>query len=384
MRKSLLALSLAVVLTPFAAYSNTTINGFASIKAGMTTGSDEQLYGYDDTLDFKNESLIALQVKSDLGDKLSVTAQLLGRGRDDFDVGFEWAFISYQLSDNMTINAGRLRTPFYKYSDFKDVGYAYDWLRVPQGVYGLGFDTIEGLTFYRTAQLGSVDTTLQLIFGSYDGDATVSGNTVSASIDTITGITWELAKDAFSARFAYLAGKTSIDTTPVPLAPGFTVGNLYQALTANGLTPLVTAIDIDDESSNFIGVGLTYDDSNWIAVAEYTRVEVENSFIATQKNWYVSLGKRFDSFTPYISYERENNDALVSIYQPYTAVLPPQLLVPVQGLVATQEREASTWNLGVRYDFHPSAAFKAQFSSEDNDTIGQRIGVLAFGIDLVF
>ena len=384
MRKSLLVLSLAVILAPAAVSADTSINGFASIKAGMTTGSDEQLYGYDDTIDFKNESLIALQIKSDLGEKLSVTAQLLGRGRDDFDVGFEWAFISYQLTDNMTINAGRLRTPFYKYSDFKDVGYAYDWLRVPQGVYGLGFDTIEGLTFYRSAQLGSVDSTLQLIFGSYDGDATLSGNSVNASIDTITGITWELAKDSLSARFAYLAGKTSIDTAPVTLAPGFTVGNLYQALNANGLTPVVEAVDIDDESSNFIGVGLTFDDSNWIAVAEFTRVEVENSFIATQKNWYASIGKRFNSFTPYISYERENNDAVVSIYQPYSNVLPPQLLVPLQGLVASQERDASTWNVGFRYDFHPSAAFKAQFSSEDLQTTDQRNGVLAFGVDLVF
>ena len=162
------------------------------------------------------------------------------------------------------------------------------------------------------------------------------------------------------------------------------MGDLYGALNANGLVPLVAGIDIDDESSNFIGVGLTFDDSNWIAVAEYTRVEVENSFISVQKNFYASLGKRFNSFTPYISYERENNDAIVSIYQPYAGVLPPQLLVPVQGLVGSQERDASTWNVGVRYDFHPSAAFKAQFSSEDNDTSGQRNGVLAVGVDLVF
>jgi len=155
-------------------------------------------------------------------------------------------------------------------------------------------------------------------------------------------------------------------------------------LTANSLAPVVAAVDIDDESSNFIGIGLTYDNSDWIAVAEYTRVEVEDSFIPIQKNWYASLGKRFDSFTPYISYERENNDAVVSIYQPYTSVLPAQLLVPLQGLVASQERDASTWNVGVRYDFHPSAAFKAQFSSEDNETTGQRNGVMAFGVDLVF
>ena len=129
-KKSLLALSLSALLAA-PAYADLTINGFASIKAGMTLDSDDTLYGYDDSLDFKNESLFAVQLMSDLGDKLSVTAQLMGRGADDFDVDFEWAFISYQLTDEVRINAGRLRTPFYKYSDYRDVGYAYDWLRVP-------------------------------------------------------------------------------------------------------------------------------------------------------------------------------------------------------------------------------------------------------------
>lgn len=384
MKKSILALSLAMALVPGVVFADTTINGFASIKAGITTGSDEQLYGYDDTIDFKNESLIALQIKSDLGDKLSVTAQLLGRGSDNFDVNFEWAFISYKLSDNMTINAGRLRTPFFKYSDFKDVGYAYDWLRVPQGIYSLGFDSIEGVTFYRTAELAGFDSTLQLVFGGYDGEAEIKGIKVDARINNITGVTWELAKNGFSGRLAYLVGKTSIDTNNITLAPNFTTGNLYQALNQNGLNALVKAIDIDDESSNFIGVGLTYDNSDWIAVAEYTRVKVDNSFIATQKNFYASLGKRFNSITPYISYERENNEAEVSIYQPYTAALPPQLLLPVQGLIASQEVDSNTWNIGVRYDFHPAAAFKAQFSSEKNEVDNQRNGLFAVGVDLVF
>ena len=116
-KKSVLALATAGLFT-FPAYADLTINGFASIKAGMTMGSDEQLYGYTDDIDFKNESLFAVQVMSDLGDKLSITAQLMGRGREDFNAEFEWAFLSYQLTDNMQINAGRLRTPFYKYSDF--------------------------------------------------------------------------------------------------------------------------------------------------------------------------------------------------------------------------------------------------------------------------
>lgn len=384
MKKTVLSLALLGCLTAPAVFANVAINGFASIKGGMTTGSDEFLYGYDDSFDLKNESLFALQVKSDLGEKLSVTGQLLGRGNKDFDVGFEWAFITYELSDNMRVNAGRLRTPFYKYSDFKDVAYAYDWLRVPQGVYGLGFDNIEGVSFYRTEQLGALESTLQAVAGSYDGKAIVSGLEVDAEIKNILGLTWELAKGNLSGRVAYLTGKVTIDAESASLGQNVTIGGLFNTLNGFGLNNLVSAIDIQEEKGTFLGLGLTYDNSDWVAVSEITRVKVDNSFIAEQNNYYVSLGKRFNSFTPYVSYEVEDNESRDDIFLPFQTVLPPQLFVPVQGLVRSQERSTKTWNLGARYDFHPSAAFKVQYSSEKNDTTGDRAGLIALGVDLVF
>lgn len=384
MKKTAVALACLVASVAAPVWADITINGFASIKGGMTTGSDESLYGYDKDIDFKNESLFALQVKSDLGDKLSITGQLLGRGSKDFDVGFEWAFLTYQLTDNMHINAGRLRSPFFKYSDFKDVGYAYDWLRVPQGVYGLGFDNIEGVSFYRTAQLGSVESTLQIVAGAYDGEATVSGVEVGAEIKNVLGITWELSQGNLSGRAAYLAGKVSVDAPVVNLSDSFTVGNLFMALQQLGRSDLVSAIDVQRDDGSFLGFGLTYDNGDWILVSEITKVKVKSSFIADQNNYYASVGKRFNSFTPYVSYEVEDNSSKDEIYLSSQTTLPAQLLLPLQGLVRSQERDAKTWNLGVRYDFHPAAAFKAQYSSEKNDTIGQRAGVVAVGVDLVF
>ena len=107
MNKPMVVISILSTLASGAAMADLQINGFASIKAGLTSGSDKTLYGYTDELDFKNESLFAIQIRSDLGEKLSVTAQVMGRGSNDFDAAFEWAFLSYQLTDNMSINAGR-------------------------------------------------------------------------------------------------------------------------------------------------------------------------------------------------------------------------------------------------------------------------------------
>jgi hypothetical protein len=373
--KSLIGLALMSLLaTP--AYADVKINGFASIKAGMTLSSDDTLYGYDEDIDFKNESLFAVQVMSDLGDKLSVTAQLMGRGREDFNAEFEWAFFSYDLTDNLKLSAGRLRTPFYKYSDFKDVGYAYDWIRVPESVYNLDFDNIEGVSLYHTVPLGSFDSTLQLIFGAFDGDAIVTGLPVQVKIDQITGITWELSQEFFSARVAYLAGKTTLTNTDIT--------GLTNTLKAFNLRALASAIDIDDEDSSFMGLALTFDRNDWVAVGEITRTEVKDSVIAIQNGYYVSLGHRFGELTPFVSYGKRDNDAKVEILSLLPAAAPPPLVGGVRATVNRFETKREAWNVGVRYNFHPSAAFKAQYTMSEDNVLGTDADLLTFGVDLVF
>ncbi|CAI3794210.1 hypothetical protein [Rheinheimera sp. MM224] len=376
LKRKLLAIAIAATLcgTSQAAVD---INGFASIKGGMALSSDDELYGYDDDFSFKNESLAALQVKSDLGDKLSVTAQLLGRGSDDWDVKFEWAFLSYDLTDTLRVNAGRLRTPFYKYSDFRDVGYAYDWSRVPQSVYGLGFDNIEGASLYHTTTLGNFDSSLQLIIGSYDGDAAIGDAAAEAQIDNVTGVAWELGQDGYSFRVAYLVGKTTFYVDQLDSPAG-----LYAQLTGFGLGALAKDLDIVDESSSFAGIGFNIDKNDWLVVSEITKATVDDSFISDQESYYISIGHRFDSITPYVSFEKEDNKAKTEIYAGVPTASP--IFAPVAGLVNSLETERDSINVGVRYDFHPSAAFKAQYTNADNKTADRKDSVLVVGVDLVF
>ena len=54
MNKITKALFVAGALFAANAQADVQFNGFASIVAGSTTSSDESLYGYDDSLDFKN------------------------------------------------------------------------------------------------------------------------------------------------------------------------------------------------------------------------------------------------------------------------------------------------------------------------------------------
>ncbi|WP_445426482.1 hypothetical protein [Alishewanella sp. HL-SH06] len=128
-------------------------------------------------------------------------------------------------------------------------------MRVPQGVYGLGFDNIEGVSFYRTAQIGGLDSTLQAVAGSYDGETTVSGFEVDAEIKNILGLTWELSNGNLSGRVAYLRGKVTIDAESASLSPTLTIGGLLNTLNGLGLNTLVSDIDIQDETGSFFRFG---------------------------------------------------------------------------------------------------------------------------------
>ena len=371
-------LSLGVLLacTASAAHADIRFNGFASIQGGTTLSSSDRLYGYDNEIDFKNESLFALQTQADLGDRLSVTAQLMGRGSNDFNAEFEWAYLTYELNNQTRINAGRLRTPFYRYSDFMDVGYAYDWARVPNSVYNLDFNNLEGVSLVRFGQLGTVDSSLQFIVGSYNGTTNITPAPADLSIERVAGLTWELTQGNLSARLAYLTGKLTMVDQDGQLT------GLLEMLSESGFADTASQISIDDARSTFMGLALGYDDGSMVFSGEVVRAHVSDSVIPTQNGFYLSAGYRVNSFTPFVSFERRDNDAKAEIYQALAEGNP--FRGAVAGLVEDFSIKRDTWNLGSRYDFHPSAALKVQFSSQKDKVADRRDQLLTVGIDLVF
>lgn len=373
LRTKLLTVTAALLLCE-ASYAGTDINGFASIRAGMAIGDNDQLYDYSDNLDFKNESLAALQIKSDLGNGLSVTTQVLGRGSEDWEAKFEWAFLSYDLTEKVRLNVGRLRTPFYKYSDYLDVAYAYDWSRVPKSTYGSAFNNVEGaaLLYYHT--IGEYDSTLQFTVGTISNSVGSGSDSIDGQVNNVTAASWELSQNTHSLRFAYLQGKATLQADAFD---GFT-----SLLTQLGLGNLADSIDVYDDSAWFLGLGFNYEKNNWVVVSEATKSEVEDSYTGKSLSYYLSLGYRFDKILPFVSLEKSEASAKPEIYADLDMSSP--VYASVVSLISSQELDINSINVGVRYDLHPSAAFKAQYTSADNKIDGRNDSIVVFGVDLVF
>ncbi|AIY66599.1 hypothetical protein OM33_15765 [Pseudoalteromonas piratica] len=393
-RYLLTSLLLSVAAMP--SFADVRINGFASIYGGQTLNSNDTLYSYTDEFDWQNDSLFAVQVSADVSEGLSATAQLIARGSEDFNAEFEWAYLTYEISDNAQLSAGKMRIPFYRYSDFLDVGYAYRWVRPPQSVYNLNFSTYEGLSYLYNSSFSDWDSSLQLIAGAVDTEFAAITDSDKGELKDTLGVNWTLTNGWFTGRVAYFVTETTIDASGSPELSGLLAG-----LQAYGLNEQYNNIAIDEDDSYFAAIGFGIDYNDFLVDAEYTQFEIDNSVLAKQTQYYVSVGYRMDSITLSATYEgnddKNSSDQfnqvprfvpgpggnLIPVVIPGTN--PPLYLQDATNLaLASQASKSNSYSFTVRYDFHPAAAFKLEYTHFEDDLIDNDADLITFGVDLVF
>ncbi|MGL1957118.1 MAG: porin [Colwellia sp.] len=339
-------------------------NGFASIVGGVTTSSDETLYGYDDAFDFSQGSLLALQASSDLSEGLGVTVQILAKGEDDWAPSFEWAYVSYDATDNLRLLAGRQRAPFYMYSDFLDVSYAYTWIAPPKGVYDLLIDTFDGIGAIYGGNIGEFDTTLQVLYGRNSDEKSVFGEDVNIDFKSMIGGSYTINRDWLTLRAGYFQADINI--------PHSDINTLAAGWQQVGFTGIANEVYIAEDDAIFIEAGFQIDYENFIMVGEYTSLTLDNTPLADQESYYIMGGWRVDNLLFHLTYgadEDTKSDITANVSWGLHSDI-DYLKAATQGLVNNQLVEQSYITLGLRWDFHDSAALKFEYTDYTDDLNG--------------
>ncbi len=375
---------LLIATSSYAADIN--FSGFANIAAGITTSSDETFDGYTSDIDFNEGSLFALQVSSDLGDGLGVTAQIIARGEDDFDPKFEWAYVSYEFNDNWKVLAGRQRAPFFMYSDFLDVSYAYNWITPPQGVYDLAFDSFDGLGVIYTSQLGEFDSTLHFSAGRNRDDFNLADpseaeNIVQPDFNKLVGVAWTLNRDWLTLRSAFF--QTDM-TLPVPALSGLVAG-----LDGFGFSQRSDNLEANEDKVTFAELGFQVDYNDFIVIGEFTTLDLSDTGFADSDAFYLSVAKRFDNITVHVTYGEKDSDIdnllsdlpstistpIVNTGDPtadfITAATTDATYAAIYngtaGYLASVEEEQSYITVGAKWDFHDAASLKFEVTKFEDD-----------------
>jgi len=141
----------------------------------------------------------------------------------------------------------------------------------------------------------------------------------------------------------------------------------------------------EDVQASFTGIGLAYDQDNWVGSLEYTKRKTK-SYISDTTGWYTTVGYRIDKFTPYLGFSKIKSDRRSTNPVTPTALKSAALItnsggssspyydgatkadggmlqeyVGINQVLGTQKQDEKTITLGVRWDATSSMAVKAQF-----------------------
>jgi hypothetical protein len=372
LRKSGLAAAVLLACSPAAFSDDLNINGFMNVTAGTLSTEDISLDGYDDGVSFDVGTVVGLQMSKQVNDTTSATVQLISRGSDNYSTEASWAYVTYAANENTDIRMGRLRTPFFYYSDFLEVGYAYNWVRPPSIVYRLdAFSSISGVDVTHRFAIGGMDGSIQAYTGRYNDDFTLSGDTYHIELRRAAGMVFSLNSGDFGARLSYHQADLTLDANAALAGPN---GRALDNLAAGGaLAGVGDEFTADEDKAKFYQASVSYDNGSTAVIAEWTALDQTTALLNDDSAYLISAAQRFGDATVHLTYTVAEDDLESGV---------------VGQVQKNAESKENSIILGMRYDYDSSTAFKVDIQQHDEELVNGAKGesglLYNVGMSLVF
>lgn len=348
------------------------LNGFGTL--GVVHSSEDQAdyvsnqftaRGTGHTTDWSAEvdSKLGLQLTANLTPRISSVVQVVTEQQYDgeFRPGFEWANVSFDVTPDLNLRAGRVVLPVFMNAEHRKVGYATAWVRPPLEVYrSIPVSNIDGIDVSYRLRIADATSTLRATYGQsntrfpYTDETTIRNTAKAESREGLTlNSTVERGNTTFFA--AYSRFRLTIEEFS-PLFDAFRMFGPEGDAIANHY-------DIDDKPVEVISLGARYDPGNWFVMGEWAQIE-SRSFLADSRGWYITGGYRHGDFTPYVTYARQHihSDTSAGLSLPASARLDAEL----NSLLHWQPQQKSV-SLGLRWDFSRNMAMKVQFDHMNHE-----------------
>jgi hypothetical protein len=329
-------------------------------EADYVTSTNAQAIGAgrSDEISYKVDSKLGAQFDWRASDKISLSAQFLSKQFEDktWTPRIESGFLKYEVTTELDIRAGRIRPPVFNLSDFLDVNYANPWVRPPVEHYSaVPFTYIDGADLLWRTQSGEVSWLVQPYIGQAEMD-NARGNTNDAEI---TGINVRAGRGDFTFRAGYALDFFKVTGTTIDPA----IDALQELCQVDPVAcDLVDEIDSNDSKATYLSFGGSWDNGNYFILGEWSKAELNVDFYPAMHSWYLSGGARIKSWTPYIIYAKTKDPSSI-----YTGSANPLTNSIINGMHNALMQGQHSISLGVRYDFMPNMALKAQWDHIKTD-----------------
>jgi hypothetical protein len=393
-RLATLAAIIAAHAAPVSAATDAiTFSGFGTLGAVLTHSDDLQFrrVGVEtpgtQSVDFAPDTVLGVQTNFRLGDSAEAVLQVLSREtpKNTYTPRASLAFLSYSLSPESTLRAGRLRLPTFMLSDSMLISYAHPWVRPPVEVYGLSpFSDLDGIDFFYRRRIKDVDVELHPYLGRSQLDIVQTGH---SSLSHLRGLNIGLSSGALTLHAGYARARLDMRW-----GDPFTSRLLDALQSAPGGEHIIAKMQGSDAATSFTSAGFQWDGERWLLIGEYAARRAA-AFANSAYGWHLTVGRHIGPFTPYLKLARTIQTSPI-ISDQLSAGQPA-----LQRFNASRNGAQRSFGAGLRWDLRHDAAFKMEFARThtDNDSWGaffpvhhltrvsdRTINTLSVSIDVVF
>ncbi|MFT2090259.1 hypothetical protein [Paraglaciecola sp. 2405UD69-4] len=271
------------------------ISGFTRIVAGYLDESDATYGNYSNSLSISEQSLFAIQGDVIITDTLSASGQLLAHSSEERDSGVEWLYLTYEPNYNWQFKLGKLRTPFFRYTDVIDVGFSYPWISPPQQVYsGFLFSNYEGASGTYKFNIAELNFDVEAYYGTYSGDFSRAGEEIAIDVDEIKGLIFTLNRGNLTARASVTQSSDFYADFP-----GF--NDFADILEAAGYPENAESLRFNGKATGY-QANINYDTLDYFIASEWVKIESDLLVVPQLESMYLTLGYNFDQFQLHLTF----------------------------------------------------------------------------------
>jgi len=313
--------------------------------------------------DLGPDAVLGVQANVALGSNASLVLQAISRESTlgSYKPRASLAFLSYAFTPNVTVRAGRLRTPFFMLSESIDINYANPWIRPPSEIYSMfPFSELDGIDLLLTfGGIGGFDIELHPYYGTSNLPIYQDGK---GHLKNVRG----LNITATRGHLTLFAGHGQTNFSLKWRGRDFQMLSQYlqPPLVLNG-DDILQDLSGSDGKGRFSVAGIQWDDGKWQFIGEYNRLRA-NRYTHHAHAWELTAGRRFGEFMPYITIASHTEDQPITTKRAALAMPIPgvgeQLDEALDTFLAARNLSQSSATLGLRWDFYKSTAFKLEFT----------------------
>lgn len=357
------------------------VSGFGTVgfthddRQDMATVRDISQRPHDETQtgpSWQLDTRLGMQLEYRINPGIELVGQVVARDRAKADTSdsVEMAYLALQPVAPLGVRLGRVGYDAFLMSDYRHVGYAYNWVRPPGEFYSwIPIFSVDGLDGTYRFDAGDAQWSVKAQAGVSQANVPIGLATFNFETRNLRSLSVTRQSELWRVKAAYSTFSvnsevTSLDSLRAGLGKIASATQLFLPNISAEAADLSQQLVFQGSRVSYATLGAVYDDGLWFAQAELGRATSSSSIGTRGSMAYVGGGRRWGDWAAFARYSvAQHGNTVLSARTDWRAIGLQDVQAKAISVLNATRIDQATLSLGGRWDFHKQAALKLQWDA---------------------